>query len=74
MALALGILPQLAAMVLVTFLIPATLISHPFWEAAGTPAFQVQMINFFKNCAILGGLMFLSSTRSQQALLAKTGR
>src|SRR5260370_24759462 len=39
-ALALGIVPRLAALALLAFLVPATFVSHSFWLAAGTPAFQ----------------------------------
>ena len=71
-ALALGILPELAALALLAFLIPATFVSHSFWEAWGTAKFQVQMINFFKNVAIWGGLLFLSATETQPALIPLT--
>ena len=53
--LALGILPRLSAIALFVFLVPATFVSHSFWLAAGTRAFQVQLINFCKNTAILAG-------------------
>ena len=58
-ALAFGIFPQWAALGLLIFLVPATWIGHPFWRLAGTPAFQGQMVNFFKNVAIMGGLLFI---------------
>ncbi len=66
-ALALGVFPQFAAFALLAFLIPATFVSHSFWQAAGTPAFQGQMINFFKNFAIWGGLLFVCGTKLQPA-------
>jgi uncharacterized membrane protein YphA (DoxX/SURF4 family) len=44
-ALAFGILPRLSAIPLFVFLVPATFVSHSFWLAAGTPAFQGQLIN-----------------------------
>ncbi len=68
--LALGIAPQLAAAALLAFLVPATFVSHSFWEALGTPAFQGQMINFCKNTAIWGGLLFMAAARSQPALIS----
>jgi putative oxidoreductase len=58
-ALAFGIFPKWAALGLLLFLVPATWIGHPFWRLAGTPAFQGQMVNFFKNIAIMGGLVFI---------------
>jgi putative oxidoreductase len=61
-ALALGIIPRWAALGLLVFLVPATWIGHPFWRLAGTPEFQGQMVNFFKNVAIMGGLLFIMGT------------
>ena len=58
-ALAFGIFPKQAALGLLLFLVPATWIGHPFWRLAGTPEFQGQMVNFFKNIAIMGGLLFI---------------
>src|SRR5258708_4071014 len=66
-ALILGIFPRLAALALFAFLVPATLVSHSFWLSAGTPAFTGQLINFSKNLAILGGLLFVVSTQSRPA-------
>jgi len=68
-ALVAGVLPQLAALALLGFLIPATFVSHSFWEAWGTAAFMVQMINFFKNVAICGGLLFIAATNAQPAIV-----
>jgi putative oxidoreductase len=58
-ALSFGISPRLSAIALFVFLVPATFVSHSFWLAAGTPAFQGQLINFCKNTAILGGLLHI---------------
>ena len=71
-ALAFGILPRLSAIALFVFLVPPTFVSHSFWLAAGTPAFQGQLINFCKNTAILGGLLFIAATPGQPRLWAKT--
>ena len=60
-SLALGIFPRLSALALLAFLVPATFVSHSFWLAAGTPAFQGQLINFSKNMAIWGGLLFIAA-------------
>ena len=70
--LALGILPRLSAIALLVFLVPATFVSHSFWLAAGTPAFQGQLINFCKNIAILGGLLFIAAAAGQTRLWSKT--
>ena len=70
-ALAFGILPRLSAIALFVFLVPATFVSHSFWLASGTPAFQGQLINFCKNTAILGGLLFIAATPVQPRLWVK---
>jgi len=69
-AIALGMYPRIAAVWLMIFLIPATWVGHPFWLLAGTPTFTPQLINFFKNIAILGGLLFIASTQDQPTLLS----
>jgi putative oxidoreductase len=61
-ALGLGLFPRQAALALLTFLVPATFVSHSFWLVFGTPAFQPQLINFSKNVAIWGGLLFILAT------------
>jgi putative oxidoreductase len=69
--LALGVFPRLMALALLAFLIPATFISHSFWLAAGTPAFQGQLINFSKNIAIWGGLLFIAGSVGQPCVLPR---
>jgi len=69
--LALGIFPRWSALLLLAFLVPATLVSHSFWLAAGTPQFQGQLINFSKNMAIWGGLMFIAGTPMQPSVFAE---
>jgi uncharacterized membrane protein YphA (DoxX/SURF4 family) len=69
-ALAQGILPNLSALALLAFLVPATFVSHSFWLAAGTPAFQGQLINFSRNIAIWAGLLFIASSPGQTTLVS----
>ena len=69
--LALGLFPRLCALALFAFLVPATFVSHSFWLAAGTPQFQGQLINFCKNMAIWGGLVFIAGTTNQPSLLPR---
>jgi putative oxidoreductase len=57
-AILLGIKTRHAALGLMAFTIIATVSSHRFWEFADA-ARQAQAINFWKNVAILGGLLFL---------------
>jgi putative oxidoreductase len=61
LALVFGAYTQFAALALFAFLIPATLTAHAFWKAAGTPAFQGQLVNFSKNLAMMGGLLFIAA-------------
>jgi putative oxidoreductase len=67
----LGIYPRISALALLLFLIPATLMAREFWLAAGTPLYTVQLINFFKNVCMAGGLIFIIATRSQPVLLPR---
>ena len=70
LALAFGIFQRVAALALIAFLVAATFVGHAFWlAAAGTPVFVGQLINFLKNLAIMGGLLFVASTQSQPALI-----
>lgn len=66
-----GIFPRWSALWLFAFLVPATFVSHSFWLAAGTPQFQGQLINFCKNMAIWGGLIFVGGTKIQPSLLPR---
>jgi putative oxidoreductase len=73
-SMAFGLYPRLAAVALVVFLIPATFVGHAFWQVAGTVAFTPQLLNFFKNTAMVGGLFFIAATKSQPTLLPRTSR
>ncbi|MFN4276713.1 MAG: DoxX family protein [Ferrovibrio sp.] len=59
-ALLLGFKARYAALVLTAFTFVAAVIFHNFWAV---PAEQVMMqqINFFKNLAIVGGLLFVAA-------------
>jgi putative oxidoreductase len=70
----LGIYPRLAAIAVIAFLVPATLVGHGFWEAVGTPAFAPQLLQFLKNTAITGGLLIIAATSNQLTLLPRTLR
>jgi putative oxidoreductase len=65
LALLLGFRQRLAALALAAFMVPATLIAHPFWLYLGQPELQVQLINFSKNLAIIGGLLFIASNGTE---------
>jgi putative oxidoreductase len=74
LGLILGIYPRISALALLMFLIPATLMAHAFWLAMGRSLYMVQLINFFKNVCMAGGLIFIIATRSQPTLLPRPAR
>jgi uncharacterized membrane protein YphA (DoxX/SURF4 family) len=57
--LALGVLPRAAAVTLAASLVPTTLAGHRFWAETDPQARAVQRIQFFKNLAMLGGLVLV---------------
>jgi putative oxidoreductase len=74
LGLILGIYPRISALALLLFLIPATLIGHAFWLASGTSLYTVQLINFFKNVSMAGGLIFIIAAANQPVLLPRPTR
>ena len=67
----LGIYPQIAAIAVIAFLVPATLVAHEFWGAVGTPAFAPQLLQFLKNTAMTGGLLLIAATPNQPQLFPR---
>ena len=59
LALAIGFKTRYAALVLIAFTIAATGLAHIFWVLADPAAYRAQQINFFKNIAIIGGLLYV---------------
>ncbi|HUL41068.1 MAG TPA: DoxX family protein [Burkholderiales bacterium] len=58
-----------AALALFLFIIPTTLIFHPFWIADAT---QMQnKVNFLKNLAIMGGMLYVMAYGSGRFSLGK---
>jgi putative oxidoreductase len=55
----LGFKEKWGASLLICFLVPVTIIMHQFWFIEG-PARDVQMMHFFKNLAILGGVILIA--------------
>jgi putative oxidoreductase len=55
---AVGYKARWAALVIFLFLIPVTLIFHSFWDVE-TDQVRVQMIQFQKNLAIMGGMLYI---------------
>ncbi len=58
-ALALDIMPRLAALALLGTLIPTTLVGHPFWQEEEPTTRAGQQIQFLKNLSMLGGLLLV---------------
>jgi putative oxidoreductase len=67
----LGIYRRIAAIALIAFLVPATLVAHGFWQAAGTPAYFMQLLQFLKNAAMTGGLLLIAVTPNQPTLFPR---
>jgi uncharacterized membrane protein YphA (DoxX/SURF4 family) len=60
----LGAFPRLGVAAIVLFLVPVTLIMHPFWADRVPAQQQADLINFTKNVGLLGSaLMFLAVPR-----------
>lgn len=63
LSLILGWKARWGALLLFLYLIPVTYFFHQFWVVDGL-AKEMQMINFFKNLAIMGGLLYVVSAGS----------
>jgi putative oxidoreductase len=57
-ALILGVATRYVAALLLLFVIIATLSSHRYWEFSEPAARRAQDSNFYKNLAMMGGLLF----------------
>lgn len=62
LALAAGIAPRLAALGLAASLVPTTLAGHSFWEQTEPALRAAHQAHFFKNVAVLGGLLLVAAT------------
>jgi len=56
--LALGRAPRLSALALAVSLVPTTLAGHSYWALEDPDARKIQRIQFHKNMAMIGGLLF----------------
>ncbi len=54
-----GAMVRPTALVLTAFVLMAAATSHRYWEFADAAARRAQNVNFYKNLAIAGGLLFL---------------
>lgn len=58
LAIVLGMLTRYAAVLMIAFVIVATLVAHRFWELQGEDR-TAQLINFAKNMGLIGGFLFV---------------
>jgi putative oxidoreductase len=58
LAIVLGLMTRYAAVLMILFVIVATLISHRFWPLQGAER-RTQAVQFAKNAAILGGFLYV---------------
>jgi len=58
-ALILGFATRYAVLVMIVFMLVATFSSHRYWEFTDAAVRRIQDANFYKNVAMLGGLLFL---------------
>ena len=56
--LVLGKAPRLSALALAGSLVPTTLAGHSYWEHEDPATRKIQRIQFHKNLAMIGGLLF----------------
>ncbi|HTQ11228.1 MAG TPA: DoxX family protein [Fimbriimonadaceae bacterium] len=56
----LGYRAKLGAWALVAFLVPVTLMMHPFWAAADKEAMTLQLTMFMKNLSLIGGALLIT--------------
>lgn len=60
-ALAFGKAPRVAALLLLSSLVPTTLSAHPFWEEDDPEQRDMQLVHFLKNCGLAGGLLLAAA-------------
>jgi putative oxidoreductase len=61
LSLMLGFKTRYGAALLFLFMIPTTFIFHDFWSVSEAE-YQMQFLMFFKNLAIMGGLLYVISS------------
>jgi len=65
--LGLGILPRLAAFILLAVLIPTTIVGHAFWKEETEAGRKQQQTQFAKNLSLMGGLLLVMTERKAQS-------
>jgi uncharacterized membrane protein YphA (DoxX/SURF4 family) len=65
--LALGKMPRLSALALIGSMVPTTMAGHAFWAIEDPVARKMQRVQFHKNMAMIGGLLFAVLDQPQPA-------
>jgi putative oxidoreductase len=73
LAIVFGLMTRYAAVLMILFVIVATLISHRFWVLQGTER-RTQSVQFAKNTAIVGGFLFVFATGAGRVSLDRWWR
>jgi uncharacterized membrane protein YphA (DoxX/SURF4 family) len=71
---AVGVAPRVMAIVLGGSLVPTTLAGHRFWEVDDAVDRSQQQLQFLKNAAVLGGLMFAALDTGGRPSIFWSGR
>ena len=72
--LAIGLFPRISALVITGSMIPTTLAGHAFWKIEDPAARAMQRIQFQKNLAMIGGLLFAAIDAPSDGHARPTGR
>jgi uncharacterized membrane protein YphA (DoxX/SURF4 family) len=59
LSMVLGIWPDIGALMMAAFLIPTTLLFHPFWTFSDAAQRRTQQGSFFRNVSLLGATLSL---------------
>ena len=73
LAIVFGLMTRYAAVLMILFVIVATLISHRFWALQGAER-RPQAVQFAKNAAIVGGFLFVFATGAGRVSLDRWWR
>jgi putative oxidoreductase len=73
LAIVFGLMTRYAAVLMIVFVIVATLISHRFWALQGAER-RTQAVQFAKNAAIIGGFLFVFATGAGRVSLDRWWR
>ncbi|MGO4407797.1 DoxX family protein [Bosea sp. RAF48] len=73
-AVALGVLPRLAALGLAVYTIVTAVVFHAFWGVPDAAAAEMQTIHFLKNLGLAGGFLILAGVGAGRLALMRNRR